>query len=174
MMKRFVFLLAITVFCLPLPALAQSNAGTTSKAPCAGADYRAFDFWVGDWAVTNAGGTEVGNNLIELTEGGCLLVENWTSARGGTGKSLNYWDPAEKIWKQVWVSSNGSVGHFNGNIEDGAMVLEGDMLSADGSALLLKGTWSLLDDGRVRQHFEQSTDEGKTWTTWFDGYYAKK
>ena len=101
-------------------------------------------------------------------------MENWTSANGGTGKSMNYWDPAEKTWKQVWVSSNGSVGHFQGNLEKaGVMVLEGNILSADGSALLLKGTWTLLQDGRVRQHFEQSTDQGATWSTWFDGYYLK-
>jgi hypothetical protein len=25
----------------------------------------------------------------------------------------------------------------------------------------------------VRQHFTESTDEGKTWNEWFDGYYKK-
>lgn len=155
-------------------AMAQTNQGATQKAPCMGIDHRAFDFWVGDWTVTNPQGTEVGKNLVELSQGGCLLVENWTSSQGGTGKSMNYWDPAEEVWKQVWVSANGSVGHFEGDLdEDGAMVLVGDMLSPNGAALLLKGTWTLLDDGRVRQHFEQSTDDGETWSTWFDGYYAK-
>ncbi|GIV61996.1 MAG: hypothetical protein KatS3mg044_0862 [Rhodothermaceae bacterium] len=27
--------------------------------------------------------------------------------------------------------------------------------------------------GRVRQLIEQSTDEGQTYTVWFDGYYAR-
>jgi len=152
----------------------KASAQQTPPPACAESHHRAFDFWVGEWVVTNPDGVEVGRNTIELTEAGCLLVENWTSARGGTGKSMNYWDPAEKIWKQVWVSTNGSVGHFEGNlVEEGVMVLEGDMLSANGDALLLKGTWTLLEDQRVRQHFEQSTDEGKSWSTWFDGYYAK-
>ena len=159
---------------LVVPLTHAQSSGAPPPSPCEGDDYRAFDFWVGDWVVTNRGGTQVGANTIELTEGGCLLVENWASANGGTGKSMNYWDPAEKIWKQVWVSSNGSVGHFSGNLEDGAMVLQGDILSADGASLLLKGTWTVLDDGRVRQHFEQSTDEGNTWSTWFDGFYTKK
>ncbi|MBX2822482.1 MAG: hypothetical protein KTR29_22490 [Rhodothermaceae bacterium] len=152
----------------------KAMAQQTPPPACTESYHRAFDFWIGEWVVTNPDGVEVGRNTIELTEGGCLLVENWTSARGGTGKSMNYWDPAEKRWKQVWVSINGSVGHFEGNLlEEGVMVLEGDMLSAQGDAFLLKGTWTLLDDQRVRQHFEQSTDEGKTWSTWFDGYYAK-
>ena len=170
-MNRIFFLLACMLFLCPTMSRAQTN--NTPSSPCVEDDHRAFDFWVGEWVVHNPGGTEVGKNTIERTEGGCLLVENWTSANGGTGKSMNYWDPAEKRWKQVWVSSNGSVGHFSGNIESGAMVLAGDILSADGTALLLKGTWTLLDDGRVRQHFEQSTDEGTTWSTWFDGYYTK-
>lgn len=167
--------IALFVCCglLPLNASCQGSS-QAAPAPCSQEEHRAFDFWVGDWVVTNLDGAELGRNTIELTEGGCLLVENWTSAQGGTGKSMNYWDPAEKLWKQVWVSTNGSVGHFNGGLmREGVMVLEGDMLSADGSALLLKGTWTLQNDGRVRQLFEQSTDKGATWSTWFDGYYAK-
>jgi len=31
-----------------------------------------------------------------------------------------------------------------------------------------------LPDGRVRQFFEQSTDGGETWTTWFEGFYTRK
>jgi hypothetical protein len=34
--------------------------------------------------------------------------------------------------------------------------------------------WTPLPDGRVRQHFKESSDGGKTWTDWFDGYYSKK
>ena len=174
-MKCITPFIALTgvLWCL-YPTIGFAQTPTNTPLPCTDESHRAFDFWVGDWIVTNAAGTEVGQNLIERTEGGCLLVENWTSAGGGTGKSMNYWDPREKRWKQVWVSSNGSVGYFNGGIADGAMVLQGDMLAANGTALLLKGTWSVLDDGRVRQHFEQSTDQGATWSTWFDGYYAKK
>ena len=37
-----------------------------------------------------------------------------------------------------------------------------------------RGTWTPLEDGVVRQHFEQSGDDGATWTTWFDGYYHPK
>jgi hypothetical protein len=31
-----------------------------------------------------------------------------------------------------------------------------------------------LPDGRVRQLFEESEDEGKTWALWFDGYYTRR
>jgi len=34
--------------------------------------------------------------------------------------------------------------------------------------------WMPLQDGRVRQHWEATTDGGKTWTTVFDGYYSRR
>ena len=33
------------------------------------------------------------------------IEPNWTSARGNTGMSMNYFDPGDKQWKQVWMSS---------------------------------------------------------------------
>ena len=31
-----------------------------------------------------------------------------------------------------------------------------------------------MDDGRVRQFFEQSNDEGETWSPWFEGFYTRQ
>ena len=35
-------------------------------------------------------------------------------------------------------------------------------------------TWTPLDGGRVRQHWESTTDGGKTWVTAFDGLYTRR
>ncbi len=35
-----------------------------------------------------------------------------------------------------------------------------------------RGLWTALDDGRVRQSFEQSDDGGETWVSWFEGFYS--
>jgi len=51
-----------------------------------------FDFWVGEWDVHVAGGAFAGSNVIQRAERGCVLLENWTNARGGTGSSINYVD----------------------------------------------------------------------------------
>lgn len=51
-----------------------------------------FDFWVGEWDVHVAGGDFAGSNVIQRAERGCVLLENWTNARGGTGSSINYVD----------------------------------------------------------------------------------
>ena len=136
--------------------------------------FRQFDFWIGHWEVTGAQGQVAGTNKIEKAEQGCMLLERWTGRSGGTGTSMNYYDTAKGKWVQVWVASAGYSIHIEGGLEDGKMRLVGELIGGDGSATPFRGTWTPLDDGRVRQFFEQSTDEGKTWTPWFDGYYARK
>jgi hypothetical protein len=35
-------------------------------------------------------------------------------------------------------------------------------------------SWTRLEDGRVRQLWEATTDGGKTWTIAFDGLYKRR
>jgi hypothetical protein len=160
------------------PAAAQdetADAADRKARPCEYDErYRAFDFWIGHWEVANAQGQVAGTNLIEKAEQGCLLLERWTGRSGGTGTSMNFYDPAIDKWVQVWVSAGGVVINIEGGLEDGSMVLVGTLVARDGTATPFRGTWTPLPDGRVRQFFEQSTDDGKTWTPWFDGYYTRK
>ena len=137
--------------------------------------FRAFDFWVGEWVVHGPAGEVAGNNTIERTQRGCVLVENWTSASGGTGMSINYLDKSSGEWVQVWNAEGGSQIHIRGGMTDEGMRLAGTLHSvANGTTLPFRGLWTLLEDGRVRQYFEQSTDGGETWTPWFEGYYTRK
>ncbi|MEZ4701085.1 MAG: hypothetical protein R2834_12185 [Rhodothermales bacterium] len=162
---------------LPLVAMTAPSAAQNVQPPppCAAADdpYRAFDFWVGSWDVMLANGNKAGTNRIEKTENGCLLLENWTAARGTTGKSMNYVDPTDGRWRQVWVDQGGSVIYLAGGVEHGAMKLSGELIDAAGNRSLLRGTWIPLNAQLVRQLFEQSLDNGATWSTWFDGYYHR-
>ena len=160
---------------LLVTAAASAQPARPPANPCHGDPvYRQFDFWAGEWDVYNPQEQKVGENTITIEQNGCVLVEHWTAASGGTGTSINYYDPQEKAWKQVWVDARGSLGYFSGGLESDAMVLDGRWVNRDGSSFRLRGTWTPLDDGRVRQHFEQSTDDGQTWSTWFDGYYVKR
>jgi hypothetical protein len=135
--------------------------------------FSAFDFWVGRWSVRDSAGNPQGENRIEKGERGCVLVERWSGATGGTGISMNYFDPAAGQWVQVWVSPTLQI-DIRGGLEDGAMRLRGNVLYLhNGQRFPFRGTWTPQPDGVVRQHFEQSTDEGETWATWFDGYYHR-
>jgi hypothetical protein len=163
--------------CLPLLAVAQEETGEAAPPaappnPCASADHRQFDFWAGDWDVTQ-NGQPAGHNRIEIIHGGCALAEHWTSASSGfSGSSLNTWDAAGKRWHQTWVDTAGTLLELNGGLRDGSMVLSGERPGPDGSTLHDRISWTSNADGSVRQLWENSTD-GKSWSTAFDGLYVR-
>ena len=154
----------------------SDQAGKTAPAPkpCAAPEYRQFDFWLGEWSVTDPGGKAAGVNRITRILGGCALREEWTGAGGLTGTSLNMYDSPRRRWHQTWVDDKGNVLLLEGAFHGGRMVLEGDAPAESGTLVRQRITWSPLAGGRVRQLWESSTDSGKTWKTEFDGTYAKK
>jgi hypothetical protein len=135
--------------------------------------YREFDFWLGDWDVTTPDGATAGRNHIERGQYGCVLRERWHGARGGTGESLNHRDPVTGEWVQHWVDAQGGVIDLRGGLDAGAMALSGTYLRPDGTTSRMRARWTPLEDGRVKQHIEESTDDGRTWKDWFVGFYAR-
>ena len=159
---------ACVVFLL-LPAAAPAQQ--TPPVGCKEAAHRQFDFWIGDWTVTNPAGQNVGKNAIRSILDGCALEESWTGAGGGTGKSFNFYENGQ--WHQVWVSNRvGGVLRLTGGLQDGAMVLTGESNGPRGR-VLNRIRWERLEGGKVRQSWDISTDNGKTWQTSFDGTYAR-
>jgi hypothetical protein len=167
--QRKVLLLSILITILSVPTLAN-------QAPClSDKNYQAFDFWLGDWQVTDAQGVIQGSNQITKSEDSCLIHEHWTSALGNKGYSLNYYNPVTRLWAQRWVSA-GSVIEYTGTSEQpGVMTLKGKIYyQQNGLTADFKGTWTLLEDGRVRQLFQQYDDKTKQWNVWFEGFYSKQ
>lgn len=147
-----------------------ADAPAPGPAPCTGAEHRQFDFWLGDWDVRGPAGKLAGRNRITSLHNGCVLFESWSSADGKvTGSSFNLYDADSKRWHQTWVDSSGSLLQLDGGMAEGRMVL----VSAPGAARN-RITWTPLPDGRVRQLWEATSDNGTTWTTAFDGYYEKR
>ena len=153
---------------------AETQPVPAAVAPCSAEIFRHFDFWIGEWEVFTPDGAKAGENIIAPEEYGCLLVERWTSANGATGQSYNFVDLADNKWRQVWVSSWGTIDYAGGLNEDGAMVLEGKIAYPNGNTAPFSGTWSLNDDGTVTQHFRQLNAETEEWDDWFIGTYKKK
>ena len=152
------------------------DAMSVQAYPCGHDDkFREFDFWVGEWAVHGANGSVQGSNSVRPAERGCVLLENWSSATGGTGMSINYFDKLTDEWVQVWIAEGGSQINIRGGLTDEGMHLVGTIhyISNDTTAPF-RGLWTPLPDGRVRQFFEQSNDGGETWAPWFEGFYSRK
>jgi hypothetical protein len=158
---------------IALLGCAFAVAGERHKA-CADPKYGQFDFWIGEWEVS-VGGKVVGHNTIEPILDGCVLQENWRSASGGAGTSLNFYDPNAGQWKQFWVYRNGTpLPLLTGAFADGKMILSGTGKDGKGNTILNRITWTDNEDGTVRQHWQISGDGGETWKTSFDGLYRRK
>jgi hypothetical protein len=136
--------------------------------------FRDFDFWIGDWEVRGASGQLAGYNTIRAEQHGCVITEFWTDIFGGTGMSINYLDDSTGQWTQVWTAESGSQIIIKGGLTDEGMSLVGTLHGVGGDTTSpFRGLWTPLPDGRVRQFFEQSNDDGETWTPWFEGFYSR-
>jgi hypothetical protein len=137
-----------------------------------------FDFWIGEWDAYGTGTHNLaGHSIIQSASGGCMILENWTSARSPyTGKSMNFIDGVTGKWQQVWVGAEGGPQHVfvNGEYRDGAMRFEFEQTAPDGKKQ--KGRFSFFNQGpdQVRQLNETSDDDGKTWNTVYDFTYVRK
>ncbi len=163
-------LLCFAVTAGTAPAQTPGNA----PAPCAAAEHRQFDFWIGEWDVTNPAGAVAGKNRITQVLNGCVLLEEWAGAGGGSGKSFNLYDARRKRWQQTWVDGNGGILELHGGLtSSGTMVLAGDQPAQGGGTVRNRITWTPRSATEVRQLWETSSDGGATWTTAFDGTYRK-
>jgi hypothetical protein len=164
------------VFCLVLLVVFSRTMSGQSPAPtvgCPAPEHRQFEFWVGDWNVT-VQGNQAGTNVVTLEENGCLIHEHWTGAKGGTGQSFNFYDQSTKEWHQFWVDNQGGYLHLTGTYAERRLVLVGMQTAADGSATQQRLTFFNNADGSVRQLWESSADQGKTWQIAFDGLYRRR
>lgn len=152
-----------------LAVAAGPTAAAAQEEPCGGDVYRAFDFWVGTWTVVNPEGERAGRNRIQRVAGGCALLESWTSDEGTTGTSLNYYDPDDGRWTQVWVGERGLRLRLEGGVEGTSMVLSGER-TVDGKRIRDRITWTPRPDGTVRQAWETSVDGGGWETSWVGIY----
>lgn len=134
---------------------------------------RQFDFWIGEWDVKNTQGQSAGKSKIELMLGDCIIFENWTSALPNvySGKSFNLYNNVTKKWMQTWVDDKGAVIEFiEGEYKDGKLTF---ITKPDAQHQITRLTFYSLNPNLVRQHFEVTSDNGKTWTTTTDLYYNR-
>jgi hypothetical protein len=161
----------------PQTTAQPASSSQSAPSPCANAPERhRFDFWIGEWNVTTSPKNDAakgGSSVIQSVSGGCALLENWTSIKGGQGKSLNAYNPLVHEWQQYWIGQDGNVTEFRTSHFDGTSL---SFLTDNrpGPNLIGRLTFTPIDSDLVRQHYESSGDSGKTWTTVYDLYYHRK
>ena len=166
-MKRL--FVSITMLCI-----VSLNAQTKS-CNCCTEQHKQFDFWVGEWTVTNPDGSAAGTNTIVKIQDNCILQENWKSANGNfKGTSNNFYNHKTKQWEQIWVDNQGQSLHLKGNRIGNQMILQTDEeTNIEGKLFYHRVTWTLNADGTVRQYWEIITNSTEV-TVAFDGLYQKK
>ena len=89
--------------------------------------------------------------------------------------SLNLYDRASQKWRQTWIDADGLALFLEGELKEGKMTLaSGPMPMRDGQVSRHRITWSPLPEGRVRQLWERSTEQGRSWSVVFDGIYIPR
>lgn len=159
-------------------AFATPALGQQQPLPaCQAAEYRAFDFWIGEWDAERADThAPAGRSSIRAEDSGCVITEHWTSiGQPYSGRSLNIYDRASGKWEQFWVDSTGNRVHFVGGPTETGMRIttEAPVLVAPNQQAYSRMTFTNNADGTVLQHGEQSVD-GQAWTTAYAFIYRRR
>ena len=148
-----------------LPSNHSFAAESAIPSHCVAPSYRQFDFWAGDWDVFEVGSSiPVAHAQVDLILDGCVLREDYQGADGHKGQSLTIYDATRSVWHQTWVTNRGELIEIEGKFDAGVMVLTGKDRT---KRILVRGWWKPVN-GEVRETAAKSSDEGKTWTPWFD------
>lgn len=170
--------LVCAVCLLPAPAFAQGAQlppppPDTLARTCSAPEFRQFDFWLGRWSVGAPGREPGAVNDITRQAQGCFVQERYHTRAGYVGGSVNWYDPADGRWRQLWIDNGGLILRLEGGLDaEGRMVLAGERLTAEGRPLLDRITWIPDPDGTVRQVWDTSEDGGRTWSNFFTGVYT--
>ena len=161
-----------TLFLLCFFSCASLFAQQTQK--CDTPEHRQLDYWVGEWDVIDQKtNKKAGSSVIENRLDGCMIFESWTGTGPYKGHSFNLYNRETGKWQQIWVDSQGQRIDFVGELRADGMYYEGPFRS-QGKAVQSRMKFLKMPEGKVRQTWEQSQDNGKTWAVLFDGLYVKK
>lgn len=168
--------LAVLGIAFIAPAVAIASAATPISPHCSAAEYRQFDFWIGDWDTFEADapdGPSIARARVEPIAEGCAIRELYEQGDGLVGDSILSYDPVRKQWQQTWVTNRGSIMVIWGNFKDGVLVLEGEVHLQDGKSVMQRITWKTEGEG-VRETAVLSKDGGQTWAPAFDVLFLKR
>ncbi|MBM4092599.1 MAG: hypothetical protein FJ276_24750 [Planctomycetes bacterium] len=128
--------------------------------------YRQFDFLLGRWYLLGSDDQRFGTfELSQAGENRFLFVGRLKdNTRVTTSTMAAYFEPKDRVWKQVWVDEQGTVTQVAGKADIGsALVLQGEVVTADGQRELARVTYREVEGGFVTHEISVSNDSGDTW-----------
>ncbi len=168
-----VWIVGVGVMWLGL-SVAPVSAGPEPEACSAQSPSRQMDFWLGDWAIQNGGRPAV-SSKVYLSLDNCEIVESWHDAQGRTGENRFAYNYENKSWRGMFADNRGHVHVFvDGQASGDSAEFYGPSQSPDGKTLLHRIKVKRVSADKVQQIWEKSVDNGKSWTTVFQGEYLRK
>jgi hypothetical protein len=157
------------------------SVAAPAQTPCSRAEYRQFDFWIGEWEAFGAKDVKAGDSKISIILDSCIILEEWTSAATTqgiryAGKSFNTYNALTGQWQQTWVDNvGGSTEYLKGTFKETHIVFTSlpFNVSKDSTATR-RLTFYNQGPERVRQHGEITRDNGISWITEYDLEYRRK
>lgn len=152
-----------------------SNGYAQTTSPCSAPESSQFDFWVGDWNLTYNDSLH-STNKIDHEFDGCVIHEHFFDPNQKyKGESWSVFNPNTKMWQQTWVDNQGAYIALNGKFENSEMLLftEPHALKAGGTGINKMRYYNITDKS-FDWNWEQSTDNGKTWTIGWKIHYVRK
>lgn len=154
---------------LPLFVISQNK-----PCACCTEAHQQFHFWVGDWTVHDSTGKLVGENNIVLMHDSCIMQENYTTSKGYTGTSYNYYNVQDSSWNQTWVDNQGGSLLLKGRLQGEKMVLRSAMLEGKKGKFYHRITWFSRKDGAVIQIWDVLNAKDELVQQAFWGEYQRK
>ena len=129
----------------------------------------ALDFWLGDWDVSwdTPRGKGTGRNRLTRVVGRRGILERF-EGRGPLGRplhgmSVSIRDSADDRWRQTWIDSSGGYLDLVGVEVDGRIAFEMAVVE-DGMSAKRRMTWTDVTDDAFVWTWQESKDDGASWT----------
>lgn len=162
---------------------AAAAASTPAPAPagppnCSAPEYRALDFWAGDWDIDfDASPGVIGHAFNHVTrdeQGDCVIAEHFQlPATHYTGASYSIYDRRLKQWRQTWVDNQGFVFVLTGGpVEGQPYAFELRTTERTGKQnTIMRMTWTKEGPDRLTWRWQAEQPDGSWKDSWVLRYH---
>jgi hypothetical protein len=135
---------------------------------------RELDYWLGNWKVSYPGGPTDSISKVERQLDNCLFVEHWGDSNGHRGENVFAYGKDDQNWHGLFADNRGRLHVFvEGNVAAGRAEFLGPSRGADGAPVLNRVRVIRVDADTLKQTWEKSVDDGKSWTSEFALDYTR-
>jgi len=151
-----------------------SDLSAQTTPPCASAECKQFDFWVGDWQL-NYKDTMNATNTITKDMDGCVIHEHFNDpANKYKGESWSVYNPKIDKWQQTWVDNTAGYITLTGEFKDGTMTLYTEPMTVNNVTTQYRMLYHNITPVSFDWDWDISTDAGKTWLSKWHISYKRK